>query len=309
MLSKELKSWIKENPNGVVFIVWPTASWKTQLSLDLINSGIDAEVISADSRQIYKYMDIWTDKVSKQIREKIPHHLIDIIEPDKPFTAWNWKKLALDKIEEIQSKNKVPFIVWWTWLYTDTLYKNYSLPEAEPDFEFRKKLYELENKNPWMLHKKLLEIDPKTASELNPNNLRYIIRALEIYEKTWRPKSEICYEQKVPFPIFMIIKRAEKEIANIKIDKRINEMFEQWLIEEVKKLFDMWYTQNHQWMQSIWYKEIIPYIKKQATKEEIIEKLQINTHRYAKRQRSFFRRYIYDMEENPKENVIYKFIK
>ena len=309
MLLKELKSWLKDNPNGVVFIVWPTASWKTQLSVDLINFGIDAEVISADSRQIYKYMDIWTDKVSKQIREKIPHHLIDIIEPDEFFTAWNWKKLALEKIEEIQSRNKVPFIVWWTWLYTDTLYKNYSLPEAEPDFEFRKKLYEQEAKEPWILYKKLLKIDSKTAKKFHPHSIRYIIRALEIYEKIWKTKSEVCYEQKVPFPIFMIIKRVDKEIANPKIDKRINEMLNQWLVEEVKKLLDMWYTQNYQWMQSIWYKEIIPYIEKQATKEEIIEKLQINTHRYAKRQRSFFRRYIQNMKENPKENVVYNFIK
>jgi len=308
MLLKELKKWIKENPNGVVFIIWPTASWKTQLSLDLINSGIDAEVISADSRQIFKYMDIWTDKVSKQIIEKIPHHIIDIVYPDGFFTAWDWKKLALKKIKEIQSKDKVPFIVWWTWLYTDTLYKNYSLPEAKPDFEFRKKLYEQEEKTPWILYEKLLKIDPKTAKKLHPHSIRYIIRALEIYEKTWKPKSEVCYEQKVPFPIFMIIKRAEKEIANPKIDKRINEMFEQWLVEEVRKLLEMWYNENHQWMQSIWYKEIIPYIKQQATKEKVIEKLQINTHRYAKRQRSFFRRYIQDMKEKPKKNVIYKFI-
>lgn len=308
MLSKEVKNFLKENPNGVVFIVWPTAWWKTKLSLELVDDWIDAEVISADSRQIFKYMDIWTDKVSKKIREKIPHHLIDICKPDEFFTAWDWKKKALEKVQDIQKRWKVPFIVWWTWLYTDTLYKNYSLPKAEPDFNFREKLYKQEKENPWILHKKLQKIDPESAKTIHPNSIRYIIRALEIYEKTWKPKTEVCYEQKVPFPIFMIIKYVEKDIANPKINKRIEEMFEEGLVEEVEWLLKMGYNEDDQWMQSIWYKEIIPYIKGEYNKEKAIEKLKINTHRYAKKQRSFFRRYIQDMSLNPKENVIYKLI-
>jgi len=308
LLLSEIKNWLIYNPNWLIFIVWPTASWKSQLSLDLIDLWINWEIISADSRQIFKYMDIWTDKVLKEIRERIPHHLIDIIYPNEFFTASNWKKLALEKIQEIQHKNKIPFIVWWTWLYTDTLYKNYSLPQAEPDFDFRKKLYELEKENPWILYEKLKTIDLKTAEILHPHSIRYIIRAIEIYEKTWKPKSEVCYQQKVPFPIFMIIKRAKKEIVNLKIDKRIEQMFDQWLIEEVKMLLNMGYNEKDQWLQSIWYKEIIPYIKDQASKKEIIEKIKINTHQYAKRQRTFFRRYVDDMHNNPKKDVFYKFI-
>jgi len=307
-LKSKIENFLKLNPNGVIFFVWPTASWKTQLSLDLINDWINAEIINADSRQIYKYMDIWTDKVSKSIQEKIPHHLIDIIKPNEFFTAWDWKQLALEKVQEIQKKWKIPFIVWWTWLYTDTIYKNYSLPDAKPDFEFRKKLYKLEEENPWILWEKLNQIDPKEAQKLHPNSIRYIIRALEIYEKTWKPKSEVCYEQEVPFPIFMIIKWAEKEVANPKINKRIKEMFENGLVEEVEKLLNMGYTGKDQWMQAIWYKEIIPYIKWEYNKEKAIELVKKNTHHYAKKQRTFFRRYIQDMKTNPKENVIYKFI-
>lgn len=304
-IKEELETWLEKNSNGVVFFVWPTASWKTQLSLDLIDNWISAEVINADSRQIYKYMDIWTDKISEEIRKKIPHYLLDIIEPNEFFTAWEWKKLAMEKISFIQNRWKIPFIVWWTWLYTDTIYKNYSLPDAKPDFVFRKKLYELEEKEPWILWKKLNELDPEEAKKNHPNSIRYIIRALEIYEKTWKPKSKVCYEQEVPFPIFMIIKWADKEIANVKIDKRIEEMFENGLVEEVKSLLDKWYTEKDQWMQAIGYKEVIPYIKWEYNLETAIELVKKNTHYYAKKQRTFFRRYIKDANTNPKNMVKY----
>ena len=307
-VKSKIENFIQKNPNGVVFIVWPTASGKTKLSIDLIESWIDAEVVSADSRQIFRYMDIWTDKISKEIRQKIPHYQIDICNPDEFYTAGDWKKDALGKIRLIQSKWKIPFVVGWTWLYTDTIYKNYSLPDAKPDFEFRKKLYELEESQPGILHKKLQEIDPKEASKLHPNSLRYIVRALEIYEKTGKPKSEVCYEQPVPFPILMIIKWADKEVANPKINQRIKEMFKEWLVEEVKKLLDMGYDEKYQSMQSIWYKEIIPYVRWQISLKDAEEQLKKNTHRYAKKQRIFFRRYIMDMKANPKENVDYLLI-
>ena len=304
----KIQKFIDKNPDGVVFIVGPTASWKTKLSVELINSWINWEIISADSRQIFRYMDIWTDKISKQIREQIPHYLIDFLEPDQFYTAWDWKKDALKYVDKIKSNWKIPFIVGWTGLYTDTIYKNYSLPDAEPDFEFRKKLYEMEEKEPWILWKKLNEVDPEEASKNHPNSVRYIVRALEIYEKTGQPKSVVCRSQPVPFPILMIIKWADKEVANPKINARIKEMFQIWLVEEVKKLLDMWYNESHQSLQSIWYKEIIPYIRWKYSLETAKENLKKNTHRYAKKQRTFFRRYLMDMRANPKENVEYLFL-
>jgi tRNA dimethylallyltransferase len=132
---------------------------------------------------------------------------------------------------------------------------------------------------------------------------------LEIYEKTWKPKSEVCYEQPVLFPIFMIIKWAEKEEANHKINKRIKEMFKEWLIDEVKMLLDMGYNEKHQSMQSIGYKEIIPYIRWNYDLSTAEEKLKRNTHKYAKKQRTFFRRYIMDMKTFWKENVTYELLK
>jgi len=301
----KILKFIDKYPDWVIFIVWPTASWKTKLSIDLINNWIPAEVVSADSRQIFRYMDIWTDKVSMEIRNKIPHYLIDFLNPDDFYTAWNWRKDALRYIDKIKKKWKISFIVGGTWLYTDTIYKNYSLPDVPPDFEFRKKMYELEKKQSGVLWEKLSQIDPQEASKLHPNSTRYIVRALEIYEKTWKPKSEVCYEQPVSFPILIIIKWADKEIANTKINKRIDKMFKQWLVDEVKKLLDMWYDETCQWMQSIWYKEIIPYLKWEYSLDKAKELLKRNTHRYAKKQRIFFKRYIMDMKANPKKNVDY----
>ncbi len=297
-----------KNKNWVIFIVWPTASWKTELSINLIKSGLNWEIISADSRQIFRYMNIWTDKVSKEIRNIIPHYLIDFLNPDEFYTAKDWKIDTLKYINKIRKKNKIPFIVWWTWLYTDTIYKNYSLPDAPPDFEFRKKLYTLEKEKPWILREKLNHIDPTEANKLHKNSTRYIIRALEIYEKTWKPKSKVCFEQDVPFPILLIIKRADKETANNKINKRIEYMIKNWLIEEVKEILDMWYKENCQWLQSIWYKEIIPYLKWEYNLDKTKEILKRNTHRYAKKQRIFFKRYILDMKAKPKKNVKYLFI-
>jgi len=308
VVKNKILEFINKNPRWVVFIVWPTASWKTSLSLDLINSGISAEIVSADSRQIFKYMDIWTDKVSLDIRKKIKHYQIDILEPDNFYTAWDWKKDTLNIISSIQKKWKTAFVVWWTGLYVDTIYKNYSLPDAKPDFEFREKLLKLEAETSGILYKKLQKVDPLEAMKLHPNSIRFIIRALEIYEKTWKPKTEVCYEQDVPFPILMIIKWAEKDVANPQINKRIKEMIKLWLIDEVKNLLDMWYTIKNQALQSIWYKEIIWYLEWNYNLEKAEELLKKNTHHYAKRQRSFFRRYLQDMRANSKQNVEYLFL-
>lgn len=306
-LQEKILKFISKHKDWIVCLVWPTASWKTGLSLDLIQSWLDAEIISADSRQIYRYMNIWTDKVSKEIQYKIPHHLIDICDPDESFTAWSWHKLAKEKIFDIQKKGKIPLITWWTWLYVDTLYKNYTLPEAPPDREFRKNLYEKESENPWVLHDNLKLIDPISAKKIHPNSLRYIIRALEIFHQTWRVKSDICKQQPVEFPILILIKRADKSTANPKIDHRIEEMVENWLIQEIEWLLNMWFTFQSQAMQSIWYKEFSEFFAWKSDLDTSLDSLRQNTYRYAKRQRTFFRRYIND-KKNPKENVYFEIL-
>lgn len=303
----DIQSFYEKYKKWLVCIVGATATWKSSYSIDLVRKWIDAEIISSDSRQIYKYMNIWTDKVSDNIMKEIKHHQIDIITPDQPYTAGNWKEDTSNIINNIHKESKKVFIVGWTWLYIDTLYKNYNMPNVSPDMKYRKSLYDMEQKNNWTIHKMLQEIDPEEASKIHPNSLRYIVRALEIYSATWQPKSKICKQQPVKWPIFLILLWREKEDTNRLIDTRIDQMMiGEWLIDEVKWLLDQWYEANLQSMQWIWYKEIIWYINWEYSKDKAIEILKRNTYHYAKRQRTWFRRYINDSKTNPKDNVVYK---
>ncbi len=300
----EVEKFNQRRENGVVIIRWATATWKTNLSI-LLAKYFSVNIISADSRQVYKYMDIWTDKVSKNIRVQIPHYQIDIVEPDQLYTAWERKQDTEKIIEATHKQNRLPLIVWWTGLYIDTIYKNFSMPEVPPDFEFRKKMYELEKQSPWILYQKLLQIDPQEATKLHPHSLRYIIRALEIYEKLKKPKSEIVKENIPKRPILMIWLWREKEDTNRRINKRIKEQIQQWLIDEVKWLLDQWYSPDLQSMQGLWYKEIVWYLQWKYDLDKAIEILKRNTHRYAKRQRTWFRRYIAESKVAPRKNVDY----
>jgi len=300
-----VKNFIERNPSWVVIIRWATATWKTKLSI-MLSDFFDIEVISCDSRQFFCKMNIWTDKIPQEVRKKIPHHQIDIVDPSENYTAGQRKKDTENLVFQIQKKWKIPFIVWWTGLYIDTIYKNYSLPESKPNRDFREKMFANENQEPWFLHKKLISIDPIEAEKIHPKSTRYIVRALEIFEQTWQTKSTICKEQPVKNPLLMIWLRRDKESTNSLIDHRVEEMISNWLIQEVDKLIKEWYSKELQSMQWIWYKETTKYLEWKINKEELKQEIKQNTYRLAKKQRTRFRRYIKDSQENPKENVEYK---
>ncbi len=301
----DIKTFIDTHPWGVVVLRWATATGKSSLSIELAQD-LPIEVISADSRQVYQWMDIGTDKVSKAIRAHIPHHLIDIVTPDKTFTAGQWKQLATWLIEQIQRRGNIPVIVWWTWLYIDTIYKNFSMPEVEPQKEWREEMMVQEETQPGFLFEQLQQIDPDEAMKHHQNSLRYLLRALEIHHITWKTKTELAQERPVEWPLLMIGLRRSKEDTNKKINKRIKQMFEQWLVEEVQWLLDKWYTQEMPAMEWIGYKEIVGYIQWEYNLEKAEELLKRNSHHYAKRQRSRFRRYIAEGKMKPKELVTYK---
>lgn len=304
--SKEvIQDFVTKNPNWIVIIRWATATGKSRLSVELAKF-FDIEIISSDSRQIFREMNIWTDKVSQEILDKIPHHQIDIVNPDESYTAWQWQKDVQRQIKEIQSRWKLPMIVWWTGLYIDTIYKNFQMPEIWPDFKFRQKMFELEEKNPWFLHKELEKIDPDEAKKIHPKSTRYLVRALEIFHTSGKTKTESFLEKKVDQPILMMWIRREKEETNELINARIREMIKWWLVDEVRILLNKWYSPTLQSMQWIWYKEVIWYLKWEYDINEMEKLLQQNTQRLAKRQRTWFRRYIADEKENPKKDVSYK---
>jgi len=302
---KTINSFKENNPDWVVVIWWATATWKSRLSVEL-SQFFPMEVISSDSRQIFRKMDIWTDKISSEIRAKIPHHQIDIVDPDQTYTAWEWKDDSEKIIDDILVRWKFPFIVWWTWLYIDTIYRNYSMPECSPHYDLRAELEEKEKKNPGILHQELMKVDSEEAAKLHPNSIRYIIRALEIFYVTWKTKTEGYIQQPVRHPLLMLWLWRDKEITNQLINARIKEMFKMWLVDEVDALLKEWYSPSLQSMQWIWYKEVVRYLQWEYNYEKMEEYLKRDTHHLAKKQRTWFRRYIAEWIQSPKENVMYK---
>jgi tRNA dimethylallyltransferase len=302
-----ISNFTSNYPDWIVIIRWATATGKSKLSI-LLSDFFSIEIISADSRQIFKYMDIWTDKVSKIIRKKIPHHQIDIVNPKERYTAWEWQFDTKKIIKKIQEKSKLPIIVWWTWLYIDTIYKNFSMPTANPDHNLRAKLYQQEKELPWFLHSELSKIDPKEADKIHPKCARYLVRALEIFYQTWIKKSESFFEQRVDQPILMLWLQREKEDTNKRINIRIKQMFQDWLIQEVEKLLKKWYNSDLQSMQWIGYKQTIEYLQWKYDLHKLQENIKKVTHHLAKKQRTWFRRYILDQKTNPRENVFYEVI-
>ena len=302
---KTINSFKENNPDWVVVIWWATATWKSRLSVEL-SQFFPMEVISSDSRQIFRKMDIWTDKISSEIRAKIPHHQIDIVDPDQTYTAWEWKDDSEKIIDDILVRWKFPFIVWWTWLYIDTIYRNYSMPECSPHYDLRAELEEKEKKNPGILHQELMKVDPEEAAKLHPNSIRYIIRALEIFYVTWKTNTEGYIQQPVRHPLLMLWLWRDKETTNQLINARIKEMFKMWLVDEVDALLKEWYSPSLQSMQWIWYKEVVRYLQWEYNYEKMEEYLKRDTHHLAKKQRTWFRRYIAEWIQSPKENVMYK---
>jgi tRNA dimethylallyltransferase len=298
----------EKNPEGVVVIRWATATGKSSLSVQLARS-LPAEIISSDSRQIYKHMDIGTDKVSREIRNEIPHHQIDIIDPKITYTAWERKQDVEKIIPTIHTRWKLPIVVWWTGLYIDTLYKNFKMPDVAPDEVRRAEMMKLEEKTPWYLHRRLQIIDPIETMKHHPNSTRYLLRALEICVKTGKTKTELAQQLPVQRPLLMIWLRREKVETNRRINARIKQMVAWGLIEEVQWLLDRGYTMDHTAMNGIGYKEVVRYIQWEYGKDKMIELLKRHTHRYAKRQRSWFRRYIAEGIQTPKENVQYDVIR
>ena len=294
-----------KNPDWVVVIWWATATGKSRLSVEL-SEFFDMEVISSDSRQIFRKMDIWTDKISAEIRAKIPHHQIDIVNPDQTYTAWEWKEDVDKEVDDILSRWKFPFIVWWTGLYIDTIYKNFSMPECAPDYKLREELEKKEAVEPWYVHKELTKVDPEEASKLHPNSTRYIIRALEIFYKTGKTKTEGYIQQPVRHPLLMLWLWRDKESTNQLINARIKEMFKAGLVDEVDWLLKEGYSPSLQSMQGIWYKEVVRYLQWEYNYDKMEELLKRDTHHLAKKQRTWFRRYIAEGIQTPKTWVSYK---
>lgn len=269
----------------VIAVVGPTASGKTAYAVELAKQ-IDGEIISADSRLVYKGFDIGTAKPSEDEKQGIPHYMIDIVEPEFDYSAGLYQKQASQLIKEIASRGKTPIIAGGTGLYTDILLKNFSLPQIPPDKELRENLNKLEDSE---LYKMLQELDKAGADTIDKNDRKKIIRAIEIIKNTNHTLDQSRGISESPYEVEWIGKNFDRKTLYERIDKRVDSMINSGLIDETEKLLEK-HGRIPNLIGTIGYREIISYIDGKATLEEAVDILKQNTRRYAKRQLTWFRR-------------------
>ena len=280
----------------VICIVGPTASGKTSISVELAKK-LNGEIISADSMQIYKKLNIATAKVTKEEMQNIKHHIIDICDVTDNFSVADFKNMCYDKIDEILKRKKVPIIAGGTGLYISSVVYNMDFKEENMDNEFRESLYNLaKEKSNQYVHDILKDIDPESAKLIHPNNLKRVVRAIEMAKNTKKTKSEHMKDEqkriqnensKYNFLIFYI--DHDKELLYDRINKRVDIMVDQGVVDEAKMVYDMKLDRNSTCMQAIGYKEFFPYFEGEITLEQAIEDLKKDTRKYAKRQKTWFK--------------------
>ena len=282
----------KNLKNKIIVVYWPTACWKTSLWVD-IAKYINSEIISTDSRQIFKYLDIWTWKVTKDEASWITHHMIDIINPNISYSVWEFKSSSLKIIDNLFLQNKIPILVWWTGLYIDSLIYDFDIPKIPWDITLRKSL-EKEALQFWkdFVYEKLVKIDPKYAKTIHPNNLNYVIRWIEVKILSWKSKLDFALEKKLKYDtLFLTPYNQDRESLYNKINKRISLMFDLGLIDEIVDILNKWFLKTDFWLNTIWYKEVIEFLDWKITKQECIDKVSQANRNYAKRQLTWFRKY------------------
>lgn len=277
----------------IIIIGGATATGKTSLAIELAQR-INGEIISADSMQVYKYMDIGTAKPTKAELSSVKHYLIDEIYPDCEFNVSIFKNKAVEYLNLIYNKNKIPILTGGTGFYIQALINDNDFSETAIDRNYRDKLYcEAKEKGNIYIHNKLNEIDPVSAQNIHYNNLKRVIRALEYYHQTKTPISlhnQIEKQRKSPYNYKYIILNLEREILYKRINDRVDNMIRLGLVDEVKSLLDMGYSENLVSMQGLGYKELVPYIKGNISLEDAIYNLKKGTRHFAKRQLTWFRR-------------------
>ena len=279
----------------LIVIGGPTACGKTGFSIKLAKE-IGGEIISADSMQVYRYMDIGTAKVTPEEADGVPHYLIDEFDPDEEYNVMLFQQKAKAYMEQIWAKGKVPILVGGTGFYINALLYDNDFTETDNDTSYREECYRLaQEQGPEVLYERLKEIDPEYAAIMHANNVKRVTRALEYHYLTGQKFSEHNAEQKekeTPYDAAVIILSMDREKLYERIELRIDIMMEQGLLEEVKGLLEKGYTPELVSMQGIGYKEFIPYFNGECTLEQAVTQLKTNTRRFAKRQLTWFRRQI-----------------
>ena len=294
----------------VIVIAGPTASGKTALSIELAKK-INGEIISCDSMQIYKEMDIGTAKVTKDEMQGIKHYLIDIISPTERYTVSDFKKDSEKAIEEILAKGKVPIVVGGTGLYVNSLIYGIEYMDMEFDSKYRDELMQIAESTEGLkkLYDEACKIDSLAMQKISENDKKRIIRVLEIYKVTGKNKTELeilSREKGVKYDYRKFAINMEREKLYNRINKRVDIMLSQGLVDEVKNIYEK-YDKYPTAMQALGYKEVVEYLKEKVTYEEMVEKIKQETRRYAKRQMTWFRKnndYIWLDSDNDIQNNV-----
>jgi tRNA dimethylallyltransferase len=277
------------NMQRIIAIVGPTGIGKTRMALHLA-SIFQGEIVSADSRQVYRYMDIGTAKPTPQELKSVPHHLIDIVNPDDDFTLATYQELANQAIADIHRRGKLPFLVGGTGLYVKAVLEGWQIPRVSPDKNFRYNIAERVNENSVdELYQELVIANPDAAAKIDRRNVRRVIRALEVHAKAGQAFSRL--ERKIPppfTPLIIGLNAARSSLYNI-VDRRVDTMIERGFVHEVENLLQMGYDFNLPSMSGIGYRQIGQFLRNEITLEAAVQKIKTETHRFIRHQYAWFR--------------------
>lgn len=275
--------------NRLVAIVGPTATGKSRLAFRLAQT-FNGEIVSADAWQVYRYMDIGTAKPSREELSLVPHHLIDIINPDEDFSLAHYQHLAYSAIKDIQQRDKLALLVGGSGLYVWAVLEGWVIPQVPPDLEFRRSSREKADRGGAdELYQELVKIDPAAAQKIDPRNTRRVIRALEVTKGAGSPFSQLQRKAAPPFDALIIGLTADRAELYRRVDLRVEQMIEQGLVEEVEKLIKMGYGFNLPAMSGIGYKQIGLFLGGELTLESAIQQIKFETHRLVRHQYNWFR--------------------
>jgi tRNA dimethylallyltransferase len=297
-------------------IVGPTATGKSKLALKLAQK-FDGEIVSADSRQVYRYMDIGTAKPARQERELAPHHLIDVVNPDEDFSLALYQEMAKQALDNIYKRGKLPFLVGGSGLHVWSFLEGWHPPHVPPNQELRNSLEaRAQAEGGDALYRELQELDPVAAERIDPRNVRRVIRALEVCHLAGKPFSQLQRKEPLPVRCLIIGLTADRKELYRRIDSRVDEMVERGLIDEVRCLMERGYSLALPSMSGLGYKQIGLFLQGKVTLPEAMERIKYETHRFARHQYNWFRLSdgrihwfdIKDEFEKPVEKLITDFI-
>lgn len=273
----------------LVIIQGPTAIGKTGLAIE-IAQALNGEIIGADSRQIYQYMDIGTAKPTAEEREQAVHHVVDFLKPDADFALAKYQEKAYQAIDDVIARGKLPLLVGGTGQYLTAVEEGWSIPRVPPNEELRESLYtEVERIGADAFHAKLEAVDAEAADKIHPNNVRRVVRALEVYMETGTPISVLQRKKPPPYRLKMIGLKMEREPLYARADLRVDKMMEAGFLEEVRTLLDMGYNRNLPSMTALGYREMVAHLLEDISLEETVQFVKFSTHNFIRRQEIWFR--------------------